>query len=42
MRLATIHVLSNFMDDNPYDKDWFEFSFGQIFNFALFDAVFTE
>ena len=42
MRLATIHVLSNFLNGGEYDKTWFDFSFGQIFNFALFDAVFSE
>ena len=42
MRLATIHVLSNFLNGGEYDKNWFDFSFAQIFNFALFDAVFSE
>lgn len=42
MRLATIHVLSNFLNGSEYDKTWFDFSFAQIFNFALFDAVFSE
>lgn len=42
MRLATIHVLSNFLNGNEYDKTWFDFSFAQIFNFALFDTVFSE
>jgi hypothetical protein len=42
MRLATIHILSNFLNGREYDKDWFDFSFGQIFNFALFDTVFSE
>ena len=42
MRLATIHVLSNFLNGSDYDKTWFDFSFAQIFNFALFDAVFSE
>lgn len=42
MRLATIHILSNFLNDGEYDKTWFDFSFAQIFNFALFDAVFSE
>ena len=41
MRLATIHILSNFLNGNDYDKSWFDFSFGQIFNFALFDTVFN-
>ena len=42
MRLATIHILSNFLNGTDYDKTWFDFSFGQIFNFALFDTVFSE
>ncbi len=42
MRLATIHILSNFLNGNEYDKSWFDFSFSQIFNFALFDTVFSE
>lgn len=42
IRLATIHILSNFLNDGEYNKTWFDFSFAQIFNFALFDAVFSE
>jgi hypothetical protein len=42
LRLATIHILSNFLNGNDYDKSWFDFSFAQIFNFALFDSVFSE
>lgn len=42
MRLATIHILSNFLNGQDYDKSWFDFSFSQIFNFALFNTVFSE
>ncbi len=42
LRLATIHILSNFLNGKDYDKSWFDFSFAQIFNFALFDSVFSE
>lgn len=42
MRLATIHILSNYLNDNDYDNEWFEFSLGQIFNFALFDTIFSQ
>jgi hypothetical protein len=42
MRLATIHILSNYMDDKPFDDIWFNFSFGQLFNFSLFNIVFTN
>ena len=42
LRLATIHIISNLLNDKDYDKTWFDFSFSQIFNFALFDTVFSE
>jgi hypothetical protein len=42
MRLATIHIFSNFLDQKPYDEEWFNFSFGQIFNFSLFNIVFSD
>lgn len=42
MRLATIHIFSNFLNGKDYDKEWFDFSFSQIFNFSLFDTVFSE
>jgi hypothetical protein len=42
LRLATIHILSNFLNGNDFDKSWFDFSVAQIFNFALFDNVFSE
>jgi hypothetical protein len=42
MRLATIHLLSNYLNGKPYDEIWFNFSFAQLFNFSLFDTVFTE
>jgi len=42
LRLATIHILSNFLNGCDYDKSWFDFSFSQLFNFALFDTVFSE
>jgi len=42
LRLATIHILSNFLNSNEYDKDWFDFSISQIYNFALFDTAFSE
>ena len=42
MRLVTIHILSNFLNGKPYDKSWFDFSFGQIFNFSFFNTVFSE
>lgn len=42
MRLATIHILSSFLNDTDFNKKWFDFSFGQIFNFALFNTVFIQ
>ena len=42
MRLATIHILSNFLNGEEYNKSWFDFSFAQIFNFTLFNTVFAE
>ena len=42
MRLATIHVFSNLLDQKPYDQEWFNFSFSQIFNFLLFNIAFVD
>jgi hypothetical protein len=42
IRLTTIHILSNFLNGYEYDETWFNFSFGQIFNFALFDTIFSQ
>lgn len=42
MRLATIHILSNFLNNKDFNKDWFEFSISQIFNFSLFETAFSE
>ena len=42
MRLATIHILSNFLNGSDYNKSWFDFSFAQLFNFGLFNTVFSE
>lgn len=42
MRLTTIHIFSNFLDQKPFDEEWFNFSFGQIFNFSLFNIVFID
>lgn len=41
MRLATIHIMSSFLNDTDFDKDWFDFSFSQIFNFSLFNIAFS-
>lgn len=41
-RLATIHILSNFLNDKEYNKEWFDFSISQLFNFLIFDTLFNE
>jgi hypothetical protein len=41
-RLATIHILSNFLNNKEYDKTWLDFSLSQLFNFVLFDGIFNE
>jgi hypothetical protein len=42
LRLATIHILASYLNGEAYDKNWFDFSFGQIFNFSLFSTAFNE
>jgi hypothetical protein len=42
MRLATIHILSSFLNDTDFDKEWFDFSFSQLVNFSLFNVAFVE
>ena len=42
MRLATIHILSNFLSQRPFDKSWFDNSFAQLFNFSMFNVVFDN
>ena len=41
IRLATIHILSNFLNDNPYDYEWFTFSLSQLINVNLFSSAFS-
>lgn len=41
-RLATIHILSNFLSGTKFDEKWFNFSISQLFNFILFDGLFNE
>jgi len=41
IRLATIHILSNFLNNNPYDDEWFKFSLSQIINLSLFNSAFS-
>jgi hypothetical protein len=41
-RMATIHILSNFLNNKPYDLDWFNFSFPQLFNIIILEIFFNE
>ncbi len=41
-RMATIHILSNFISNKSYDLDWFNFSFPQLFNIIILEIFFNE
>jgi hypothetical protein len=41
-RMATIHILSNFLNNKPYNKEWFDFSFPQLFNIIILEIFFNE
>ena len=41
-RMATIHILSNFISNKPYDINWFDFSFPQLFNIIMLEIFFNE
>lgn len=41
-RMATIHILSNFLNNKPYDLEWFNFSFPQLFNIIILEIFFNE
>lgn len=41
-RLATIHILSNFLCNKSYDKDWFNFSVPQLLNIIILEIFFNE
>lgn len=42
IRLATIHIIMNFLNNKEYDDEWFNLSFAQIIQFSLFDILFCE
>lgn len=42
LRLATIHILSTYISEDNFDEKWFNFSFGQIFSFSLYNIFFEE
>lgn len=39
MKLACVHILSAFINGDPYDYKWFNYSFSQIINFGLFNQI---
>jgi hypothetical protein len=41
-RMATIHILSNFITNKPYDLNWFNFSFPQLLNIIILEIFFNE
>ena len=42
MRLTTINILYRFLQNEPYDKFWFDKSLSQLFNFLLFTSIFEK
>lgn len=42
IRLATIHIMMNFLNNGEYDDNWFSLSFTQIIEFGLFEILFCE
>jgi hypothetical protein len=42
IRLATIHIIMNFLNNKEYDEEWFNLSFSQIIQFSLFEILFCE
>ena len=40
--MSTIHILSNLINNKPYDKNWFDFSFPQLFNIIILEIFFNE
>lgn len=42
MRLATISILSTFLDNANYDSEWFDLEFSKLFNFLLFNCIFEN
>jgi len=41
-RFATIHILSNLLNNKPYDLNWFNFSIPQLFNIIILEILFNE
>lgn len=41
-RFATIHILSNFLNNKPYDINWFNFSVPQLLNIIILEILFNE
>jgi len=42
IRLATIHIITNFLNNREYNEEWFNLSFSQIIQFTLFEILFCE
>jgi FlaA1/EpsC-like NDP-sugar epimerase len=42
LRLSTIHILTTFLNNSPYDKHWFDYSLGQILNISAFNSIFEN
>lgn len=42
IRLATVHIILNFLNNKEYDDEWFNFTFSQIIQFSLFEILFCE
>jgi hypothetical protein len=40
MRLATVYILSNYLIDGKFDKDWFDISTAGLLNFSLYNLIF--
>lgn len=42
LRLATIHILTTYLNGDSFDKKWFDYSIGQITNLSIFNAIFEN
>jgi len=42
IRLATIHIMVNFLNNKDYDDEWFNLAFTQIIQFSLYEILFCE
>jgi hypothetical protein len=42
LRLATIHILTTYLNGGAFDKKWFDYSIGQITNLSIFNSIFEN